>query len=49
MIGAATEWTRWWALMAYDVVVEPTVKGFKRGWALGQARYDRAHGADHDS
>lgn len=49
MIEALAEWTRVWALTGYDVVVEPTIRGFKRGWQLGVARYDGRHGADHDS
>lgn len=39
MAHGMSEWTRVWALTAYDVILEPLVRGFKRGWALGKARH----------
>jgi hypothetical protein len=38
-MSAAREWAVFIALTAYDVVLEPAVRGFKRGWALGKARH----------
>lgn len=38
-MSALREWTIVYALTAYDVILEPVVRGFKRGWALGKARH----------